>query len=86
MDYAALGIVFTFAGMQFVIGWNFHRIYLKLYSDFKEKINKIAEARKMKFQEGLSAVVKALQNVQKGDNPIAPLSYDPSKKADYPYS
>ncbi|MFB3889208.1 MAG: hypothetical protein ACE14S_06930 [Candidatus Bathyarchaeia archaeon] len=64
MDYAAIGAIFTFAGIQFVIGFNFHRTYLKLYSDFKAIIDKIAELRKGKFKDGLSALVSNIKSSQ----------------------
>lgn len=85
MDYTALAAVFTFVGIQFVISWNFHRIYLKLYNDFRQIVDKIAEARKKKFQEGLSTVVSSMQLSQKIGTTIPPI-LDFSSKAESLYT
>ena len=70
MDYAAIGAVFAFASIQFVIGFNFHRTYMKLYEDFKEIIDKIDESRKNIFQDGLSTLVSNIQHSQQKDRPL----------------
>lgn len=76
MDYTAIAATFTFAGIQFVISWNFHRIYLKLYNDFKEVVDKIGQARQKKLQEGLGSIVSLIQMSQKeGDLASATAQY-----------
>jgi hypothetical protein len=50
MDTSALTVVFVAAGVQLTLCWNFHRIYVNLYKDFKAPIDKITEKRQGIFR------------------------------------
>jgi len=57
MDYNALGIVVAFVSAQLGLSWNLHRIYLKLYSDFKGPLDTIRNKRMKKFDDELHAMI-----------------------------
>ena len=62
LDYNALVVVFTFAGIQIGICWNFHRIYVKLHNEFKAVVDRITEKRKKLFSDGLVDLVNRAMN------------------------
>jgi hypothetical protein len=62
MEYGALTALVGFASFQFILSFNFHRTYMKLYNDFKLIIDKIVEKREENFRKGLSNLVVGMQN------------------------
>jgi hypothetical protein len=64
MEYGALAALVGFASFQFILSFNFHRTYMKLYNDFKLNIDKIVEKREEKFRKGLSDLVAFMQRNQ----------------------
>lgn len=66
LDYNALVVVFTFAGIQIGLCWNFHRIYVKLHDEFKAVVDRITEKRKKLFSDWLIDLVsRAMSDITK---------------------
>lgn len=57
MDTGAIGIVLTFASIQFLLCWNFHRSYRTLHGQFKKAVDSIAEKRRGTFRDKLGSLV-----------------------------
>jgi len=60
MDTNALWVVFTFAGIQFVLCWNFHRNYRSLHKEFKTFVDTITKRRQEIFGTDLLRLTYAL--------------------------
>jgi hypothetical protein len=66
LDYNAIVVVFTFAGIQIGLCWNFHRIYVKLHNEFKAVVDRITENRKKLFSDWLMDLVnRAMSDIMK---------------------
>lgn len=79
-------VVFTVAGIQFTLCWNFHRIYMKFHSEFKTVVDNIVEKRQERFRVNLMQLVGfALQDFKKlkGEGKGAMPAKDALKNPEY---